>query len=64
MKTTERQKMKTTEKLKRVRKALDRYALEELFKKAREYNKRVRKYEAQGMTRSDAQGVVDAEDKQ
>ena len=27
-----------------------------------EYDKRVRHYEAQGMTRSDAQGVVEAED--
>ncbi len=26
------------------------------------YDKRVRKYEAEGLTRSDAQGVVDAED--
>src|SRR3990172_827992 len=26
------------------------------------YNKRVRQYEAEGLTRSDAQGVVDAED--
>lgn len=29
--------------------------------KPTQYEKRVREYEAQGMTRSDAQGVVDAE---
>lgn len=28
----------------------------------KEYEKRVREYEEQGLTRSDAQGVVDAED--
>jgi hypothetical protein len=32
------------------------------FEGGKEYDRRVSEYEAQGMTRSDAQGVVDAED--
>lgn len=32
------------------------------FEGGKEYDRRVREYEAQGMTRSDAQGAVDVED--
>lgn len=32
------------------------------FEGGKEYDRRVSEYEAQGMTRSDAQGVLDAED--